>query len=659
MPLQQAPAHAKPTAGALEATPSPARWPVLLALAALLGVVAVHLVTARPYDGRDLEVLLTAGERALRAEPLYRLSDGHWCFKYAPPAALLLAPLSLLPSRAAALLLALGSLVGLFVILRWGASHAHSSGRNEARRPTGARPWSRLTPHLAVVALSLPFTLQLFTYGQIDALLVALVVVSEVTAARRPLLSGVLLALACLFKLPFLLLLAVPLAWREWRRLAGFAAGLALALAVTALLYGPAGLLAELHAWRGLLATTTPRLLCNPQNQSLWAVVCTYAARPEEGVRYLAWVATGGLALAALLGWLALAGSPGRRRFSVVAASLYATAALSPLGWRTNLLAAIPLLHVLVEQARRAAFTIGEVDLGGHGGRRAAGGARHPRAGGAAGLRGLAHPPSPRSGLRRGRPGGPGRRRLRGAGRDHDAGAKLTLVPALERCAVGLPPSSGARTVRLRDPGKSAESDHQPEEPTPELVAALFGLAWFLAIGGYRALSPDRYGWVDGMGDLPQHLQGWLFFRQSPWAFPLGRISELFAPTGTTVGFTDANPLVATVLKLASPLLPARFQYIGLWLAACFALQGWFGARLAGLASDRPAFRVMGGALFALAPPAHPAARPRYAVRPLRPSSNALALPTAAPRFGRGSPRIAGAPSPCAGSWPWCTLIWP
>ena len=57
------------------------------------------------------------------------------------------------------------------------------------------------------------------------------------------------------------------------------------------------------------------------------------------------------------------------------------------------------------------------------------------------------------------------------------------------------------------------------------------------------------------------------------------------------------------MLKLASPLLPARFQYIGLWLAACFALQGWFGARLAGLACHRPAFRALGGALFALAPP--------------------------------------------------------
>jgi hypothetical protein len=138
----------------------------------------------------------------------------------------------------------------------------------------------------------------------------------------------------------------------------------------------------------------------------------------------------------------------------------------------------------------------------------------------------------------------------------------------------------------------------------PELAATLFGVAWFLAIGGIHAISPGRFGWIGGpTGDLAQHVQGWLFFRRSPWALPLGRITELLAPAGTTVGFTDANPLLAVVFKLASPLLPLRFQYVGLWLLACFALQGWFGARLAGLACDHPAYRAFGGALFAISPP--------------------------------------------------------
>jgi len=135
----------------------------------------------------------------------------------------------------------------------------------------------------------------------------------------------------------------------------------------------------------------------------------------------------------------------------------------------------------------------------------------------------------------------------------------------------------------------------------PELAAALFGLLWFLAVGGYRALPPTALGWL-GQGDHAQHLLGWLFFRRSRWALPLGRIDGFVWPSGTTVGFTDSNPLLALAGKLASPLLPRDFQYIGLWLGACFALQGYFGARLTALASPRPRDRALGGALFALSP---------------------------------------------------------
>lgn len=135
----------------------------------------------------------------------------------------------------------------------------------------------------------------------------------------------------------------------------------------------------------------------------------------------------------------------------------------------------------------------------------------------------------------------------------------------------------------------------------PELLAATFGLAWFAAAGGWRALSPTAF---DGLGgDLGQHVMGWLFFRDSRWGLPLGRIDGFVWPAGTTVGFTDSNPLLAILGKLASPLLPRDFQYVGPWLGACFALQGYFGARLAALASGRATHRFLGGALFALSPP--------------------------------------------------------
>jgi hypothetical protein len=135
----------------------------------------------------------------------------------------------------------------------------------------------------------------------------------------------------------------------------------------------------------------------------------------------------------------------------------------------------------------------------------------------------------------------------------------------------------------------------------PELLAAAFGVAWFAAAGGWRAISPSALDWL--RGDSAQHVMGWLFFRESRWTLPLGHIDGFVWPSGTTVGFTDSNPLLALLGKLASPLLPRDFQYVGPWLAGCFALQGYAGARLTALASARGVDRFLGGALFAVAPP--------------------------------------------------------
>lgn len=134
----------------------------------------------------------------------------------------------------------------------------------------------------------------------------------------------------------------------------------------------------------------------------------------------------------------------------------------------------------------------------------------------------------------------------------------------------------------------------------PEFAAAAVGVLWFLVLGGGRTLRVTDLDWL--AGDQRQHVLGWLFFRQSSWTLPLGRITGFAAPLGTTVAFTDSNPLLALPLRLVSPMLPGDFQYIGPWLLACFALQGWVGARLAAIGSEFPVYRLAGGSFLALAP---------------------------------------------------------
>lgn len=140
-----------------------------------------------------------------------------------------------------------------------------------------------------------------------------------------------------------------------------------------------------------------------------------------------------------------------------------------------------------------------------------------------------------------------------------------------------------------------------PERLLPLLCAAL-GILWYVAAGGGRTMDPTNLDWL-GAGDLGQHVTGWLMFRNAPWQLPLGSVPSLLYPVGGSVAYTDANPWVSLLLKPFSPLLPVDFQFIGLWLASCFALQGVLGFKVMETLTPSPLQRVLGAALFIMAPP--------------------------------------------------------
>lgn len=130
----------------------------------------------------------------------------------------------------------------------------------------------------------------------------------------------------------------------------------------------------------------------------------------------------------------------------------------------------------------------------------------------------------------------------------------------------------------------------------------LVGALMFLLVLGPAALDPTNIAWLN-QGDRSQHLVGWLFYRQGPWAWPLGANPDYGLEIANGVAYTDSIPLFAIPFKLLAPLLPTPFQYFGLWFLLCFVLQGVFAWQLMGLASARPAVRAFGAALFCLAPP--------------------------------------------------------
>ena len=137
--------------------------------------------------------------------------------------------------------------------------------------------------------------------------------------------------------------------------------------------------------------------------------------------------------------------------------------------------------------------------------------------------------------------------------------------------------------------------------PWGVLAGGLFGAAFLAWLTGTRPLDPTNIDWVM-KGDWVPHHFGWHYFRIEPWHWPPGSVHGYYAPLGTSIGLTDSIPLAAYLLKPLSPLLPQPFQYLGLWLLLCFALQGALGARLIGRYTAAPIVQALGGALFVLVP---------------------------------------------------------
>jgi hypothetical protein len=128
--------------------------------------------------------------------------------------------------------------------------------------------------------------------------------------------------------------------------------------------------------------------------------------------------------------------------------------------------------------------------------------------------------------------------------------------------------------------GNDAVTDKTVIKPAAFLaiIGGLIGASIFFRIYGPGTLDPGRVDWLFNLGDNAQHYLGWVFYRNDPWTWPVGFSCSLGYPTGTCMCFTDSIPLLAIPFKIISPLLPATFQYFGLWTLLCFILQGAFAA---------------------------------------------------------------------------------
>jgi arabinofuranan 3-O-arabinosyltransferase len=312
------------------------RTRLLLAVLAAVSLLAVF-TTRVSRKMPDFQVYWIVGQRAVAAEPLYRVDDEHYQFKYLPAFALLAAPLGLMPlEMAKALWFAMSAV--LMVVLLWLSALALSP----ARRP--------LVLLVVITFLAMAkFYAHELVLGQ-DNLLFAVVVMIAVAQLRRgrEVMAGVLLGLAVVVK-PYAALFAPWLAVRP--RKAAFAAMLVTvgaALLVPVVLYGWAGNLHLLGDWWTTVRTSTAPNLLNQDNVSL-AGMFTKWMGPDSAAPTLTLLA---IALLVGLTGIVIAARAGLPAPEPLEAALLLTLIplISPQGWDYVFLIATPAVMLIIDR---------------------------------------------------------------------------------------------------------------------------------------------------------------------------------------------------------------------------------------------------------------------------------------------------------------------
>ena len=305
---------------------------------ALLILAAVLAFTRRSHrEMFDFEVYRVAGARAAAAEPLYRVEDGHWQFKYLPAFALAVAPLAQLPpvaARAAWFFLS----VALVVLL---------VNRSFALLPDRRRSAAFL---IGVTVLAMgKFYVREVGLGQGNVLLAVLVLAAVACQYRgREIAAGAVLAAATVVKPYAILFLPYLVARRRWRGVASFGAVVLGALILPASRYGWSGNLGQLHGWWTVVTTSTAPNLAGQDNVSIAGMYAAWmGVGPAAG-----WLsAATGLLLVLAAAWAVWRGSRlASPDYLDAALLLFVIPLLSPQGWDYVLLVATPAVMLLLDR---------------------------------------------------------------------------------------------------------------------------------------------------------------------------------------------------------------------------------------------------------------------------------------------------------------------
>ena len=134
------------------------------------------------------------------------------------------------------------------------------------------------------------------------------------------------------------------------------------------------------------------------------------------------------------------------------------------------------------------------------------------------------------------------------------------------------------------------------------LIPLCIGICACLMVVGPKALDPTVLDLAQGVDPFKDYV-GWMFFRNSPWAFPIGLNPTYGLDFSNSIVFSDSIPLMAFVFKAIRFALPETFQYLGIWTLICFVLQAYFAWLVLGLMTQNRWMKIFTCVLLVFAPP--------------------------------------------------------
>jgi Family of unknown function (DUF6311) len=136
----------------------------------------------------------------------------------------------------------------------------------------------------------------------------------------------------------------------------------------------------------------------------------------------------------------------------------------------------------------------------------------------------------------------------------------------------------------------------------PGVIGPLLGAMFFFLMFDRKLLDPTYLDWLLSNEDSRMQLIGWRFFRLEPWHLPPGAATQYGMDIGSSIVFADAVPLFAFLFKALRGFLPDKFQYMGLWILACYIAQGTTAWLLSGTVTTRVLHRCLMVAFFVASP---------------------------------------------------------